>query len=119
VPKSSPGDPNYFTVGRCPVCLGKGVITTSRKKYINANIIWNPTREALNALDFNEAGSSGITKVQIKTDPKYLILIRDSKKATIDGVSCKIATPPVLRGVGNESILVSLFFTEDTMRTRE
>jgi hypothetical protein len=78
--------------------LGKGVITTSRKKYINANIIWNPTRDALNALDFNEAGSSGITKV---------------------GVSCKIATPPVLRGVGNESILVSLFFTEDTMRTRE
>ena len=119
VAKVDPSSPTYFTVGRCPVCGGRGVIITSRKKYISSNIMWNPPRESLNALSFNEAGSSGATKVQIKTDPCYLELIRDCKKVILDGVSCKLATPPLLRGLGNESVLVAIFFTEDTMKIRE
>lgn len=119
VAKVAPSSPTYFTVGRCPVCGGRGVIITSRKKCINANITWNPTQESLNALSFNEAGSTGVTKVQIKTDPCYLELIRDCKKVILDGVSCKLATPPLLRGLGTESILVAIFFTEDTMKVRE
>jgi len=118
IAKVAPSSPTYFTVGRCPVCRGRGVITTSRKKCINANIIWNPPREILNSLNFNEAGYVGATKVQIKTDPCYLELIRDCKKIIVDGVSCKVASPPLRRGLGNESLLVTILFTEDTMKER-
>jgi hypothetical protein len=112
-------DPNYFTVGRCPVCRGRGVVVTSRKKYINANVVWDPTSESLNVIDFSEAGREGVTKVQIKTDPCYLELIRDCKKVVIDGVSCRISNPPSIRGLGNKSILVTTFFTDNKMKKGE
>lgn len=117
--KVSPSDPYYFVVGRCPVCKGRGVIVTSRKKYIVANVVWNPSSESLNVIDFSEAGKEGVTKVQIKTNPCYLELIRDCKKAVIDGVSCRIASPPLLRGLGNRSLLVAIFLTEGKMKKGE
>ena len=32
----------YFSVGRCPVCRGKGLLETPRMKIIDCLVIWNP-----------------------------------------------------------------------------
>ena len=111
IPKSSPGDPNYFTTGRCPVCHGKGVIVTSRRRSIKGLVIWNPQGDALNTLTFTEAGKAGATRVEVKTDPIYLDLIKNCKHVVIDGIVCRLADPPIIRGLGNKSILINEFFT--------
>jgi len=109
------GGSKYFAVGRCPVCRGKGVITTSRKRAIKGLVIWNPRGEALNVSTFTEAGMGGATKVEIKTDPRYLDLIKDCKHVVIDGITCKFAGPPIIRGLGNKALLISSFFTDDKL----
>lgn len=116
IPKVSPSDPNYFIVGRCPVCLGKGVIVTERRRCIHGVVIWNPTGEGMNAVTFTEAGHEGASKVQIKTDPCHLDLIKASSHVTIDGVVCKLAAPPIVRGIGNKTVLVSEFFSTSKMK---
>ena len=112
IPKSSPGDLYYFATGRCPVCYGKGVKTTSRKRTIKGLVIWNPQGDGLNALAFTEVGVGGATRVEIKTDPVYLDLIKSCKYVMIDGIICKLANPPIIRGLGNKSLLIGEFFTD-------
>ena len=104
--------PNYFVTGRCPVCYGKGVITTSRKRTIKGLVIWNPQGDRLNALAFTEAGTGGATRVEVKMDIIYLDLIKSCKHVVIDGIICKLANPPIIRGLGNKSVLVGEFFTD-------
>jgi hypothetical protein len=116
--KVDASDPNYFLVGRCPVCLGKGVLTTSIRKCINGVVIWDPRSAAMNALTYNEAGKTGATKIQIKTDVCNLELLRDCKYVVIDGINCKLANPPLLRGIGTKSIVVANFFTEKKPSSR-
>lgn len=111
--KVSPGDPNYFAVGRCPVCLGKGVIITSRRRCIKGIVVWNPTGDSINSLTFTEAGFEGATRVEIKTDPCNLELIKNAKYVMIDGLKCKLSNPPIIRGIGSKDILVAQFFTTD------
>lgn len=114
--KGSPGDPNYFAVGRCPVCLGKGVLVTTRRKCIEGIVIWNPSGDRMNSLTFTEAGFEGATKVEIKTDPCNLELIKNAKYVLIDGLKCKLSNPPIIRGLGEKDILIALFFTTDKPR---
>ena len=111
--KSSPGDTNYFTVGRCPVCNGKGVLVTTRKRCIDGIVIWNPSGDKINTLTFTEAGYEGASRVEIKTEPCHLNLIKNCKYAVIDGVKCKLSNPPMIRGIGQKDILIALFFTTD------
>jgi len=112
VAKSSPEDDYYFVTGRCPVCYGKGVITTSRKRTIKGLVIWNPQGDRLNALAFTEAGTGGATRVEIKMEIGYLDLIKNCKHVVIDGIICKLANPPIIRGLGNKSLLICEFFTD-------
>jgi len=109
--KVSPISPNYFVVGRCPVCNGKGVLTTTRKKYIHGIVIWNPGGDVMNSLTFTEAGYEGATRVEVKMDPSYLNTIKNSKYVLIDGVKCKLSNPPIIRGIGEKHILIAQFFT--------
>ncbi len=111
VSKLSPGDPNYFVVGRCPVCNGKGVIVTTRKRCINGIVNWNPSGSGANSFTFTEAGWEGATKVEIKTEPCHLALLKGSKHVVIDGIVCKLAAAPIIRGLGGKDILVALLFT--------
>jgi len=115
VPKVPPSSPTYFVVGRCPVCLGNGVLTTERRRCIKGLVIWNPLGEGMNAPTFTEAGYEGATKVQIKTDPCYLDIIKASHHVDIDGVTCILSNPPIIRGIGNKTVLVVEFFTADKM----
>jgi hypothetical protein len=109
--KTSPGDPNYFIHGRCPVCNGKGVLVVSRKRHINAMILWNPSGGGQNSLTFTEAGYEGATIVEIKTDPCNLDIIKACKYVIIDGVTCKLSGAPLIRGLGEKSVMVVQFFT--------
>ncbi len=117
VSKVDPSSPTYFTYGRCPVCNGKGVITTSRKKCIQGMVIWNPQGNASNELTFGAAGVEGATLVEIKTDVCYLDLIKTAKHVVIDGIRCKLSNPPIIRGVGGKSVLIASFLTTDKSRS--
>lgn len=110
------GGSTYFVVGRCPVCLGRGVLVTTRKKCINGIIIWNPSGDAMNALTFTQAGFEGATRVEIKTDPCNLELIKNAKYVLIDGLKCKLSNPPIIRGLGTKDVLVAQFFTTEKPR---
>ena len=116
IPKSSPSSPNYFVVGRCPVCLGKGKLITERRKSIKCVIVWNPIGDSMNSLTFNEAGYEGATIVEIKTDVCNLDILKQCDYVKIDGVKCVLAKPPIMRGIGNKSTLVAYFFTETKSR---
>lgn len=102
----------YFTVGRCPVCFGKGVRVVARKRCIEGIVIWNPDNRN-NNLAFNVAGFEGATIVEIKTDVCHLDVIKEAKYIVIDGLKCVLAGSPILRGVGDKSVLISTFFTSD------
>jgi len=103
----------FFKVGRCPVCKGKGFLETPRKVWVNTLVTWNPQNRG-NTLRTTPAGYEGATVAELKTDPKYHKLFRDCQKVVIEGNVCKLAKPPVLRGLGNNSILVVTVFTTDT-----
>ena len=114
--KVSPSSSTYFTVGRCPVCSGRGVIVTTLKRSINGMVIWNPD-DNVNNLTFGESGYEGATNVEIKTDVCYLDIIKVSKHVVIDGIQCKLSKPPIIRGVGGKSILIATFFTTKKPKT--
>jgi hypothetical protein len=116
IPKVSPGDPNYFTVGRCPVCYGKGVLTTVRKRCIEGIVNWNPAGDQMNSFTFTQAGWEGATRVEVKTDPCHLDIIKQAERIVIDGINCKLSNPPIIRGLGSKQILVAHFFTTDKPR---
>jgi hypothetical protein len=89
------------------------VLVTTRRKCINGIVIWNPSGDAMNSLTFTEAGFEGATRVEIKTDPCNLELIKNSKYVLIDGLKCKLSNPPIIRGLGEKDILIAQFFTTD------
>jgi hypothetical protein len=107
------GGSTYFAVGRCPVCLGKGVLVTTRRRCIEGIVIWNPSGDNMNSLTFTEAGFEGATRVEIKTDICNLELIKNAKYVLVDGLKCKLSNPPIIRGIGGKDLLVAQFFTTD------
>lgn len=104
----------YFKFGRCPVCRGDGYLSTQRKTWIDALIIWDPgARGSQNTLTYTAAGTEGSTIVQLKCDPKYYDLFKNSKRLEVDGVECKISKPPILRGLGTQAVLIVTAFTTE------
>lgn len=111
--KVESGEPNYFTIGRCPVCKGEGVVTVARKKHIKGLVIWSPREDSLNALSYNQSGMEGNTLVEVKTDKCYLELLRDCQYIMLNGAKCRLAKPPFLEGLGKDTITRSIFFTTE------
>jgi hypothetical protein len=104
----------YFVKGRCPVCLGKGYLETKRRRWVDALVTWDPSqRGAGNTMIYTPAGTEGSTIVQLKTDPAYYDLFKNSESIIIDGVECKMSRPPILRGLGNQAILIITAFTTE------
>ena len=102
----------YFSKGRCPVCSGKGFLETVRRMRIKCKVTWNPSSKSYdNAIVFTSAVTEGAILVELKTNPKYLDLFNNSTKIVVDNVECVLASVPVIRGIGNDSILVVLLFT--------
>ena len=103
----------WFRIGRCPICKGAGYLEIKRKVWLDALVIWNPENRYGNELTYTPAGTEGSTIVQLKTDPKYYELFKNCSRIYIDGVECKLSKPPVLRGLGNQSVLIISAFTTD------
>ena len=104
----------YFLKGRCPVCKGRGYLETLRKVWTKCLVIWDPEQRGFgNQLTYTPAGSEGSTIVVLKTDPKYHDTFKNASKIIVDGVTCKLSKPPVLRGLGNQAVLIITAFTTE------
>lgn len=108
----------FFKVGRCPVCNGKGFLEVQRKVWVNAIVTWGLiTRD--NTTTVTPAGIEGATIAELKTKPEYLSLFKNCKKIIVEGYTCKLVKPPILRGLGNDSVLVATVFTTDGINTTD
>ena len=104
----------YFLRGRCPICKGKGYIETKRKRWVDCLVIWDPNaRGTGNQMVYTPAGTEGSTIVQLKAHPKYFDTFKDCDYLVVDGVDCKVSRPPILRGLGNQSVLIITAFTTE------
>jgi len=104
----------YFAKGRCPVCKGKGYLEVHRRAWAKCKVTWDPSvRGYENATVYTAAGTEGSTIVELKTHPKYYNLFKDSTKIIVDGVECKLSRAPVLRGLGNQSLMIVTAFTTE------
>jgi hypothetical protein len=103
----------YFKRGRCPVCMGKGQIETIRRTWADCLVTWNPQNRYNNELTYTPAGTEGSTLVQLKTDPKNYDNFKNCVRIFVDNVECKLARPPILRGLGNQALLIIVAFTTE------
>lgn len=107
----------WFIKGRCPICSGKGYLEVRRKVWISGLVTWEPNMRFDNAITYTPAGVEGATLVRIKTDPKYYDLFKNCVGIVIDNMECKLSKPPILRGLGNDSVLVIIAFTTEKLET--
>jgi len=103
----------YFRVGRCPVCRGQGYLETSRTVWISCSIAWEPSEDSSNNITYTPAGSEGSTAVRLKTDPKYYNVFKNCQKIIVEGVECKLSKPPIMRGIGSQTVLIVIAFTTE------
>ena len=104
----------YFLKGRCPVCRGRGYLETQRRKWADCLVTWDPEARGFgNETTFTSAGTEGSTVTQLKTDPKHFDDFKNCIKIVVDGVDCKLSRPPLLRGLGNQTLLIVTAFTTD------
>lgn len=103
----------WFRTGRCPICKGDGFLETKRKVWVNCLVTWS---SGSNDETYTPAGTEGATVVQLKTDPKYLELFRNCSSIVVDGIECKINTPPISRGLGDQDLLIISAFTTDKLK---
>lgn len=104
----------WFKYGRCPVCYGKGYLETKRKTWADCLVTWDPSsRGGSNEMVYTPAGNEGSTIVELKTDPKYYDTFKNIDYIVVDGISCKISRPPILRGLGVQAVLIVIAFTTD------
>ena len=107
----------YFDRGRCPVCRGAGSIDIENITYVNCVVGWAPDSRFGNDSVYTVAGATGLTTIELKTHPKYVEVFKTSDLVVVDGVKCKVSKPPVIRGLGNQSILIITCFTSDKARS--
>lgn len=104
----------YFLRGRCPVCKGRGYITTVREEWTDCLVTWSPDNALYgNEITYTPAGSEGSTIVRLKAHPHDYDLFKNCEKMFIDGIECKLSRPPIMRGLGNQSVLIIYGFTTE------
>lgn len=103
----------YFRVGRCPICRGEGYLEIKRRSWADCLVTWNPESRFGNDIVYTPAGTEGSTIVQLKADPKHYDVFKNCDYLVVDGVECKLSRPPILRGLGNQAVLIITAFTTD------
>ena len=99
------------------MCKGKGVIEIPMRIGVDCMVVWDTDERFGNTIAYTEAGSEGASTVILQTDPKYLDLFRTSIGLVVDGVDCKVSKPPVMEGLGNQTVLVVVAFAVDKPKT--
>lgn len=104
----------YFIRGRCPVCNGLGFREVQRKVWVECLVTWDPeARNFGNQMVYTPAGTEGSTIVRLKTHTKHFNLFKNCDRLLVDGIECRIARPPVMHGLGNQSLLIITAFTTE------
>lgn len=107
----------WFRNGRCPICNGIGYLEVQRKVWVSCLITWEPESRSGNLITYTPAGAEGATIVQLKTGSQYQELFNTCRRMIVDGIECKLSKPPILRGLGNQSVLVIFAFTTQVLDT--
>jgi hypothetical protein len=102
--------PTPFSRGRCPVCYGKGVIEQENRIGVKCLVRWNPSDND-GRLIITPAGTEGTNVVQLKTDECYFEKIRDCKYALIDNIKCELLSPPFIRSLGYQDVVVIAYLS--------
>ena len=104
----------YFIKGRCPVCNGRGYLEVHRRKWVKAKIQWEPgSAGGANATVYTAAGTEGSTLLELKVHPKYQDTFKNCLMVKVDGIECKLSKPPIIRGLGNQALLIITLFTTE------
>lgn len=104
----------YFIKGRCPICSGKGYLEVHRRTHVQAKITWDPGVTGRgNTTTYTAAGTEGSTLIELKTHPKYQDIFKNCLMVKVDGIECKISKPPIIRGLGNQALLIVTLFTTE------
>jgi hypothetical protein len=111
---NDPSKYKYFLKGRCPICKGEGFLEQQRVVWADCLVTWDPDASGTgNEFIYTPAGSEGSTIVRLKTDPKYYDEFKNCVKIVVDGIECKLSKPPILRGLGNQTLLIITAFTTE------
>lgn len=108
----------FFKLGRCPVCKGSGTLAVRRKVWVKCLVTWNPQNRN-NEQVYTPAGSETSTVVELKTDPKHQKLFNSCKEVFVDDIKCVLSKPPVLRGLGNDSVLIVTLYSNDMLDSKD
>jgi hypothetical protein len=95
----------FFKVGRCPVCKNIGYLAVYKRQWVQCLVNWD-TDTYSNESIYTQAGKSSASYVELKTDPKYLELFKKCTRIEVDGVPCRMESPPAMRGLGNQTVLL-------------
>lgn len=102
--------PTLFTRGRCPVCVGKGVLEQENRVGVKCLVRWNPS-DGDGRMLISSAGVEGINIAQIKASECYFESLRDCKYVMIDSIKCELLSPPVIRHLGYQDVMVIAYFS--------
>lgn len=105
----------YFVKGRCPICHGRGYLETKIKVNVDCLVNWVPQEKYDDKIMNVDAGSFSETIVRLKTEPKHLELFKHCSHIVVDGIRCVLSKPPFLRGVGSQSLLIVVAYTDDKL----
>lgn len=103
----------WFNRGRCPVCKGMGFLEIRRKTSVYCMVVWGTGNRLGNTIVYTEAGTDGDTNVMLRADPKYMELFTNAQGLVVDGIECRISKPPVLKGLGNQAVLIVVASTTE------
>ncbi len=120
--KNSPGHPNYFKYGRCPVCKGEGVVRHEDKVYVNATVFWRGSGSSSskeNDLVFDSYGVQGMAIAKLRTDICHLNLFKSCDFIMVDGIKTTLYNPPVVRGLGGKHVLIVYVHGDDKIEDAE
>ena len=102
------GGPKPFKYGRCPVCGGKGKITTKLKKEILGDIVWKGRAYAMSKESFIMFDTPGVEYdniVRIKVGLEYKDLINNAEYLIVDGYKCSFLKPLAESGIKNKATI--------------
>ena len=114
--KYKSGGPEPFVHGRCPVCKGEGVLSTTRTTTIRGDIVWKGRASAVakeGLMTFFTPGEEDMVIARVKVDLCHKSLITSADYFIIDKAHCVLVKPPSEAGIQRTSSLTFYVKTRD------
>lgn len=98
-------NPRILQGDACPVCIGAGVLTGKNEFCIRAVVDRGIKAEGGPQLLDLSSGFNGLEILSIKTYSDNYALCREAVSVMVDGVETTVAIPPIIRGLGTDSLV--------------